>query len=417
MVYCFPLARAKKSDFCYTVLIESNPTPHRASIDDSGNIVLPGEAVVEHMSRSHRHDEGVAPTPNSRAVLREESWEIVEDPQTTVVASAAVDVREHIASVSHPFKDMMVEGARQYEASFSSAVPALHELSRETHSLLRRSWHFLQQPVWVMGKKDSVKEYRRGTLFFLDVLRFGGTFAMIFAFLFLTLNYQSFWQIAAAKVEPLVESPSLDGETTGKNPVSKVVEQNPGSILAYLPDVGPPVNMIVIPKIHKVAPLVDPPTENLLAQKWNEVEQDIQNALLEGAVHYPGTARPGQAGNFFVTGHSSNYPWIQSAYNTLFARLHELAIGDEYWAYYNGDRHKYVVRSIKEVSPSDISVLDQPADERIGTLMTCTPTGTTLRRLIVVSQEVDPETGEPMKVGERSTQTSQPKLGIESLPI
>jgi LPXTG-site transpeptidase (sortase) family protein len=114
--------------------------------------------------------------------------------------------------------------------------------------------------------------------------------------------------------------------------------------------------------------------------------------------------------------HSSNYLWIKSAYNTIGARLHELKAGDEYWVYYNGDRHRYIVKSTKEVSPSDVSVLDQPADERLSTLMTCTPVGTTLRRLVVVAQEVDPISGVPLKVGEHAIPAA-PKIGVSSLPI
>jgi len=133
-------------------------------------------------------------------------------------------------------------------------------------------------------------------------------------------------------------------------------------------------------------------------------------------VHYPGTANPGQAGNFFVTGHSSYYPWSPGNFKTVFARLHLLEVGDEYWVYFGGDRHRYTIKGKKEVRPSDVTVLDQPSNRRISTLMTCTPVGTTLRRLIITAQETDPVTGAAMKVGERATQQA-PKYEMEALPI
>ncbi|MBU2259213.1 class E sortase [Patescibacteria group bacterium] len=163
-------------------------------------------------------------------------------------------------------------------------------------------------------------------------------------------------------------------------------------------------------------PLVTPSYEALLREDWTQVEDDIQDALQMGVVHYPGTAKPGQAGNFFVTGHSSYYPWASGKYKNVFARLHELEPGDEYWVYYGGDKHRYIVRGKKEVKSSDVTVLDQPVDRRVATLMTCTPIGTTLRRLIITSEEVDPQTGIALQVGERG-HDSLPKARPQALPI
>jgi LPXTG-site transpeptidase (sortase) family protein len=97
--------------------------------------------------------------------------------------------------------------------------------------------------------------------------------------------------------------------------------------------------------------------------------------------------------------------------------LGELKIGDEYWVYFRGDKHRYIVQSKEEVKPSDVKVLDQPSDQRLSTLMTCTPVGTTLRRLVVVAQEVDSVTGLALHVGEHGTTTAAPAVQVESLPI
>jgi len=72
--------------------------------------------------------------------------------------------------------------------------------------------------------------------------------------------------------------------------------------------------------------------------------------------------------------------------------------------------------SKKEVKPSDVTVLDQPTNKRVSTIMTCTPVGTTLRRLIIKSQEIDPVTGIALQVGEKETRTVQDVLP-SALPI
>ncbi|MDD5751559.1 MAG: sortase, partial [Candidatus Peribacteraceae bacterium] len=88
----------------------------------------------------------------------------------------------------------------------------------------------------------------------------------------------------------------------------------------------------------------------------------------------------------------------------------------DYWVYYGGDKHRYVITEKKEVRPSNVDVLDQPVGKRLGTLMTCTPVGTTLRRLILTADEVDPVTGAPLEVGEQPVREA-PKFKMEMLPI
>lgn len=399
---------------------------HRARYDENGDIVLEpdGMPVPEGNSVS---DGGLAwhitepPWPEEiMAAAPDLPWTLQEGTVQGSVAGNLKDVRRHIT------EDVLEEGLRQYLASMEDAKPLLRDLGRDASSLLGRTWGFLTQPVWIPTRRGG-KELGRGGLFLLDTIRFGGTFAFIFVCLFAALNYQSFWQITAARLHPFLASASLDvpdaALATALQDKLKLVPGlteagsiEEGNILSVLPLVGPPDNRVIIPKLDLNVPLVDPPYEALLAGDWPQVEKDIQGALTDGVVHYPGTANPGQAGNFFVTGHSSYYPWAPGKFKTVFARLHQLEPGDEYWVYFGGDKHRYVVRSKKEVSPSDVTVLDQPTDKRLATLMTCTPVGTSLRRLIILSNEVDPETGLPLKVGDVATQP-KPKISIEALPI
>jgi LPXTG-site transpeptidase (sortase) family protein len=356
-------------------------------------------------------EETIVATPKMESVIVQQ----VQDPL----------VKTQLKKLQALTRETLEEGMRQYRESIQETQPALLELEEATMSSAKKFLKFLSQPVWIPSRKNTVKQYSRGTLFLLDTVRFGGTFAGIFVVLFLSLNYQSFWQIAQARFENFMEPPSIEKTdsmtaalgVTGGSPLGTKPEGEVGNLASFLPEVGPPDSQLLIPKLKIIAPIVLPNTDALLRQDWAAVEKDIQDSLQHGVVHYPGTAKPGQAGNFFVTGHSSYYAWAHGNYNSIFARLHELDIGDEYWVYYNGDKHRYIVRSKKEVSPSDITVLDQPTDQRIATLMTCTPVGTTLRRLIVVAQEVDPETGIALDVGEKSQVPAAQKVQLGALPI
>lgn len=278
---------------------------------------------------------------------------------------------------------------------------------------------FLGQPVWIPGRRGMPKHTTRGTLFLLDTIRFGATFAMIFGVLFLTLNYQSFGKIAVAMADPLaILRDRLPVEQAAGILSQKAIARGSDADPAqFLPPIGPPDNRLLIPSLGLNVPIVIPPSDALLKEDWKRLEQDIQAALENGTIHYPGTARPGQAGNFFITGHSSYYPWSKGNYKSVFARLPALKTGDEFWIYYGGDRHRYVIQEKREVRPTDVHVLDQPLDRRIATLMTCVPVGTTLRRLILTAQELDPLTGAPMAVGQHTTTADAPKVKAGMLPI
>lgn len=375
-------------------MILTDPLQHRAAYDNDGNIILPPEDENETPVTIHLTPRDGTPIAERVAVLR---------------------------SLAH---EALAESAQQYMASIEEGSALLEESKLETETVLKRAWQFLRQPIRLPIRAGGNKEYSRIVLFVVDTVRFGGTFAAIFLALFVTINYESFLQISQARVQAFLESPSIDGNSMESTPLEERLEKGAaslasapeGSLVRFLPEVGPPQNMLIIPKLNLSVPLISPPVESLLREDWKQVEQDIQSGLTNGVVHYPGTARPGQAGNFFVTGHSSYYPWAEGEYKTVFARLHELQPGDEYWVYYGGDKHRYVIEGKKEIRPTDISVLDQPVDRRASTLMTCTPVGTTLRRLILTAQEVDPESAASLHVGEKIDRKEQ-KIRVEALSI
>lgn len=118
---------------------------------------------------------------------------------------------------------------------------------------------------------------------------------------------------------------------------------------------------------------------------WNVDENDILENLKSGVVHYKGTSLPGEGGNVFLTGHSSNYFWIKSDYNQVFSLLDKLDRSDRISINYQNKIYTYEVIDKKEVKPSQVEVLNSTKTEVL-TLMTCWPLGTSLNRLIIQAQ-------------------------------
>lgn len=120
-------------------------------------------------------------------------------------------------------------------------------------------------------------------------------------------------------------------------------------------------------------------------------EAAFQVALRDGVVHYPGTALPGQPGNAYYFGHSSDYAWAKGDYKTVFATLTKIEVGARIVASgADGTPHAYVVTGTRVVSPKDLSVLDQGdgAEKRL-TLQTSYPLGTALKRFVVEAKLVE----------------------------
>jgi len=231
-------------------------------------------------------------------------------------------------------------------------------------------------------------------------IRFTVVTGMVFVVSFFALNFNAYHQIFQGLLNPEVQAKAQEALETVTGGGQAIDESK---LLPVLPDkkeekksfgwlehysIAPTDDRIVIPKLGKSVPIVEMGVEKLTGQNWNELEKQIQSSLRDGVVHYPGTAIPGQFGNVFITGHSSYYPWDSGQYKDVFATLSKLEVGDRYYVYYKQSKFTYEVITKKEVKPNNVDVLTQPHDEKISTLMTCMPVGTTLRRLIITAKEV-----------------------------
>lgn len=397
---------------------------HSAHYTQSGDIVLDSNVEVTttpaEITLPVRLSRTVQGTPK-----KAEGWTTIQEKEKTVpeqVSTRANTVRESSSVIRETGK----EGIRQYSITAEEAIAELKQIRDGMRSVPSRIRGALRR-LWKKGQQDvrmpaAVRTYTKADTgfkrFAVDTIRFGGTFAAIFGVLFVAMNYQSFYQIAKAEL-------ALGGDMQTEQGLERIVSGNreidmqfaSADLLSYLPNVGPYEDRLIIPKLGENVPIVKPSMDALMKEDWKQFEDDIQTALRDGVVHYPGSARPGQAGNFFLTGHSSYYPWDDGKYKDVFARLGKLEVGDTYSVYYGGDRHTYRITGKREVKPTDTSVLDQPVNKRIATLMTCTPIGTTIRRLIVSAEEIDPSTGDVLAVGETARDDVPKTVRLESLPI
>lgn len=142
----------------------------------------------------------------------------------------------------------------------------------------------------------------------------------------------------------------------------------------------PAAPTISIPKINVSAPVV-----YATSNDENAILTDLQS----GVVHYANTALPGQPGNSVIFGHSSNDWWEVGNYKFVFVLLDKLVPGDTFTVNYNSHQYLYQVSTSTVVDPTDVAVLNQTADPEM-TLITCSPPGTSWKRLVVTAKQIGP---------------------------
>lgn len=279
-------------------------------------------------------------------------------------------------------------------------------------ALVKRLISFLKVPI-------PFPDVTRFLSLFTDLARIGFFSALLFSIGFFSLNAKSYSQIMMAwlsdyneaQVKAPVEEVAADLEIE-KVPVPAGVNIEPEtpsqeSLLvidspelkssvqsaqntdfdAFHFEVLPPDARLIIPKLKKNVPVIFSNPQKLMGADWKSLEETFQEDLKNGVIHYPGTAEPGEQGNAFITGHSSYYFWDDGRYKDVFVLLHTLEVGDEIIMQYDQEQFTYKVVEMKKVKNSDISVLNQETDQNLLTLMTCTPVGTNISRLVVVAEQ------------------------------
>lgn len=136
---------------------------------------------------------------------------------------------------------------------------------------------------------------------------------------------------------------------------------------------------IIIPDAGINSPVVFPKSTDL---------EVLNSELAKGAVHYPGSALPGEDGNVFLFGHSSRLAVTKNKAFSAFNRLSELERGDVI-RIRNGEReHWYRVVSV-EMKKDDAAVVElRNSGPRTLVLSTCRVFGEKDDRFIVTAEFV-----------------------------
>jgi len=274
-----------------------------------------------------------------------------------------------------------------------------HQTNTEYHANLQKEEEHLAKRLTSARTRGAMSE----------VGRFSITAIVIFIVAFVGLNFSAY----AKRISFLINEPqanelvaSLAAVTHKAAPVEAASEMSePEKLIfhkgppkiaaqqvsAHAPEmqlaVTPPDSYIFLPRLDIKAPIKEAEGVEYLGD-WTYIEKQIQKSLQNGVVHFPGTAQPGQRGNTFITGHSSYYPWDNGRYKDIFALLTKAQLDDDIIVFHGGKKFIYRVSDIREVDPDQTDVLAETDDYRL-TLMTCTPLGTALKRLIITAQLVD----------------------------
>lgn len=322
-------------------------------------------------------------------------------------ASASFDILENI-SLQNETQENLV-GEEETELPAMEIAPALPEdVLASFDTPISQNDAIESTPI-----EKQPSKILDGIIFFIKYIATSGT---IFGVLLLTTNYSAYVEIAKSYLNPeglqanqqsllaSVNGASIESEKKVQEELStaqkaemvknktyhsmdKLMQDSKALQDDINIEITPYENRIIIPKIAKNIPLVD--VENKYVQNTAELDNIFMDELSKWVVRYPGTAKPGEVGNSFIFGHSSNFPWIKGEYNDVFALLDKVEFGDEIITYYNQKKFIYKVREKRVIKPGDISVLKRDHGKKEISIMTCWPVGTTLNRMIVIGELVE----------------------------
>lgn len=218
--------------------------------------------------------------------------------------------------------------------------------------------------------QNKLKRYLRLTSIFIFILGL----SVIFYITFPLISWQIYFQPALAYQNIVPSIPRANIVDLAKNSIDKIdytkAENWFPSLGTLSSDQKTDISQyfISIPKIN--------------IEKATVATSDTN--LAKHLVNYPGTGIPGKNGNAVIFGHST-LPQLFNPkdYKTIFANVYKLKNGDDIFAVINNVTYSYKIFKIIVVDPTDTSAFVQDYDNSYITLVTCTPPGTTWKRLIV----------------------------------
>jgi len=266
------------------------------------------------------------------------------------------------------------------DASSQHAVQQPQQAEEEPEALSRDEALYDLRSKLLANVRTGAEKVRKSRHF----VPIAAALCVVFLFLFLQYN-----RILIANVQAYISPGDVD-------PANIII--NPSTDVAVSAD-----PKLIIPKINVDVPVV-----------WNtKADYDSQMAAMQHGVAWfgiPGAnSHPGQVGNTVLSGHSSNDVIDKGDYKFIFARLDHLAKGDSIFVNYQSKRYTYTVTRTEVVKPTQVNKLVYKTAKPMLTLITCTPLGTSLNRLLITAEQVSPDptnaSSAPADSGVSSTKT------------
>jgi len=253
--------------------------------------------------------------------------------------------------------------AQQAEPTQAQSYFSTHTDLDETAEDLSKDQALYELRQKLLGKVRTQATKVRRSKHFVPII---ASLAVVLVFLFLQYNRVLFSAVNAYVTPGAIDPQNIVIDPSG----STAVSEDP---------------RLVIPKVN-----VDVPVLYDVGSDY-----DSQMAAMEkGVAHFaiPGAkSHPGEIGNTVISGHSSNDLFDPGEYKFIFAQLDKLNNGDTIYANYEGKRYTYVVTKKEVVMPNEVSKLVYTTNKPVMTLITCTPLGTSQKRLLVTAEQVSPD--------------------------
>jgi LPXTG-site transpeptidase (sortase) family protein len=216
---------------------------------------------------------------------------------------------------------------------------------------------------------DTESSFTPGLI--VALLSFATMFSSVYAPIAFLLSSQRaesafFDEISELKKD---EDSTLEGLVEFEKPAKKEADTN----LAPVPD------RLVASSIGLDAKIVNPRSRDYTI---------LDDALLEGAVYYPGSGYLGENSNLLLFGHSSFLPVVRNQNYRVFNQIKNLSIGDTIEVYSNVEKFVYRVVS-STLAKEDTIRVNFYAEKPMLTLATCNSFGAKEDRYVIEAELID----------------------------
>lgn len=226
---------------------------------------------------------------------------------------------------------------------------------------------------------------------FKDLKLFFQIFLVIFIVLFFIINGSAFPSWLSYKTTELIESfqkelfrlPNFLARSPLPEDENSIDEESipetQNLILPIVPPEASKANIIELPKFNIKAPIITVTNPDL---------DLIYKELKKGVVLYPGSSIPGQ-GYSIIIGHSSQYPWEEGNYKSVFSLLNELKPRDQIYIFWEQKPLVFEVVETKIFIPwpkgteTTETIFPPNNEESILILQSCWPVGVASKRVAV----------------------------------